>query len=322
MRKVTYLIGAGASSYSLPLITGVPDLIKNEIWNFEEALVSFPKGHPLNSILHEIIDNLKWLLLNSDIHSTIDTFAKKLHITGKYKDLVRFKKTIAVFFLFQEMRNDVDIRYDTFFASILENSLNLPSNVKIMSWNYDLQFERAFTSYSQSELEKSLRHLTVNFPNNEFDKFEHNFLHKINGMIWVNQNLSKKLLFKAVDKSVSVDFIRIILECYKDQISHDRWEDILFAWENENLDKSRVAEIRDDLIDTEILVCIGYSFPYFNRKVDKYIIQSMSKLEKVYFQNPDPNQNFERFRTIRDDLRDDQFIRNSNCNEFLLPDEL
>lgn len=322
MKKVTYLIGAGASSHSLPLITGVPELIQNEIWHFEKSLEELPSGNKSKPILHELIQNFQWLYENTEVHSTIDTFAKKLYITSQFKELDKFKKTIAVFLLFQEMRNNVDIRYDTFFASILENSLELPTNVKIMSWNYDLQFERAYTSYSQRELNISIKELKVNFPNNQFDKYDDNFIHKINGMIWINSELSQKLLYNAVDKSAGDGFIKLLLDCYEFIIKNNHWERILFAWENDNLNKSRVAEIRDDLIDTEILVCIGYSFPYFNRKVDKYIIQSMKKLEKVYFQNPDPNQNYERFRTIRSDLRDDQFIRNSNCKEFLLPDEL
>jgi hypothetical protein len=47
----------------------------------------------------------------------------------------------------------------------------------------------------------------------------------------------------------------------------------------------------------------------------------MSKLEKLCFQNPYPKQNYERFRSIRSDLKDDQYILNTNCKEFLLPDE-
>ena len=41
--------------------------------------------------------------------------------------------------------------------------------------------------------------------------------------------------------------------------------------------------------DTTILVIIGYSFPYFNRKTDAQIFNKLKesgKLKKIYFQNP------------------------------------
>ena len=48
----------------------------------------------------------------------------------------------------------------------------------------------------------------------------------------------------------------------------------------------------------------------------------MKNLEKIYFQNPQTNQNIERFKTIRNDIDDQSFIAYENCAEFLLPDEL
>jgi hypothetical protein len=35
---------------------------------------------------------------------------------------------------------------------------------------------------------------------------------------------------------------------------------------------------------TEVLVSVGYSFPFFNRDIDRRIIHNMGKLKKVYLQ--------------------------------------
>jgi hypothetical protein len=322
MKKVTYLIGAGASAKAIPMINQIPESIKSIYRLIRSYRDSNVLKEPISTIVDEMFNNLNWLIENSKVHSTIDTFAKKLYITRKHSDLVRFKKTVNILFLFEEMRNDVDNRYDSFFASILDSSLELPNNVKILSWNYDLQFERSFTSYSERKLENSIPDLSVNFPKNRFDRYEKNFIHKINGMVWFTEQLSEKLNYRALFEEIGLELIESLVNNYIRIIDDGSWERILFSWENYDLNESRVYEIKEDVIDTNILVCIGYSFPYFNRKVDKYIVQSMSKLEKVYFQNLDPKQNYERFRSIRSDLKDDQYILNSNCNEFLLPDEL
>ncbi len=64
-----------------------------------------------------------------------------------------------------------------------------------------------------------------------------------------------------------------------------------FAWENLNPDYSLK---KDDCLEkalliaerTQILVIIGYSFPGFNREIDKKIFNKMLGLKKIYIQSP------------------------------------
>jgi hypothetical protein len=46
---------------------------------------------------------------------------------------------------------------------------------------------------------------------------------------------------------------------------------------------------KEVLLNTSHLVIIGYSFPTFNRKMDKEIINSISNLKKVTIQSLDEN---------------------------------
>ena len=60
---------------------------------------------------------------------------------------------------------------------------------------------------------------------------------------------------------------------------------------------------------TEILVICGYSFPGFNKDIDDIIINSMQKLKRVYFQNPNPESIQERFMDLCRYLSNDELSR-------------
>ena len=59
---------------------------------------------------------------------------------------------------------------------------------------------------------------------------------------------------------------------------------ISFAWERMN--DQYVQRISDCVSDAKVLVIIGYSFPFFNREVDRIIFEKMPSLEKIYIQDP------------------------------------
>jgi len=70
------------------------------------------------------------------------------------------------------------------------------------------------------------------------------------------------------------------------------------------------------------LIVIGYSFPFFNREIDRKIIGNMEELEKVYFQAPDAETIKERFQAIRDDIDEKLLVTKKDIGQFLIPNEL
>ena len=96
---------------------------------------------------------------------------------------------------------------------------------------------------------------------------------------------------------------------------------ISFAWEEENERSGIIQKARQDVSETNILVVIGYSFPFFNRIIDRDIIRGMNKLEKVYFQAPDANDIKERFLAIRDDIAPDKLLTRFDVKQFVFPNE-
>jgi hypothetical protein len=91
-----------------------------------------------------------------------------------------------------------------------------------------------------------------------------------------------------------------------------------FAWEKQDEDiiDFAVTETKD----TEVLVFIGYSMPYFNREIDRKIIRNMQNLKKVYFQSPESESLKDRFKTVRNDI--EELISVNDLKQFYLPGEL
>src|SRR5690349_9205176 len=159
MAKITFLFGAGASAQCLPVIKDIPNRLKK----FKDFFVAHrsASSSPLLGGRTEIdveerfikdCENIISVLDNKE-HATIDTYAKKLriilnhdnHAVEKYNSL---KAITSSFFIYEQLVNKIDNRYDSFFASLLQDDYTgFPKNVRIMSWNYDFQFEKAYSSY-------------------------------------------------------------------------------------------------------------------------------------------------------------------------------
>lgn len=73
---------------------------------------------------------------------------------------------------------------------------------------------------------------------------------------------------------------------------------------------------------TEILVIIGYSFPTFNRDIDRGLLSSATKLEKIYYQAPknDVDGLIQRLKGINP--KEIEVIPHTDLNQFFIPYEL
>lgn len=93
-------------------------------------------------------------------------------------------------------------------------------------------------------------------------------------------------------KKIDENLLKIILKNYAECVYVGRCEGRLrlnFAWE-EAFSKDLLENMIPKLVqDTTTLVVIGYSFPYFNRKIDRAIIEKMSHLKNIYIQDKYPN---------------------------------
>lgn len=316
MARVTYLLGAGASAGSLPTV----DKFAEEILKIIKRLQAYPQylNHYINDrggheyiikVLNQVITDLQLLYNGCVRHRSVDTFAKKLYLTS-YKDEFneQYRLTKAALVLFFELYrvysgNVEDKRYDAFLATILrKDNPRFPDDINILSWNYDYEIERAYLNYEPDKThigqvsdEMNIVHKNSKKGLSLSDKFG---IIKINGTVgfyhkeghlelglgYLNTSLQG---YKIEDITPILpiiykyyDFVHVNPENYANAVS--------FAWEDDYGIVKVKDEIEKALYNTEIIVVIGYSFPYFNREMDAYIMKCFKNYAKgkVYVQAP------------------------------------
>jgi hypothetical protein len=284
LKNIAYYIGAGASAQALPVVSQFPDRIELMIKNIEEK--NKIPGIIQSSLLEEsankeFIESLNWLLIESKRHASIDTYAKKLFIKDDRQKLLKLKAIITAFFTIEQGLNHVDKRYDSFFASILEpdsfNNISIPSNIKILTWNYDNQFEKAFYDYCNNK-DDVLNKITFN------DKQFYHF----NGYSGTSQPGHIGTSFKSIFNEKSnhiMEGIKLYRECMSSDSSYSI--DIRYAWEDQTKTILNNSIEKLNLESIETLIVIGYSFPYFNKEIDKIVLSSMTNLKSIYLQFPE-----------------------------------
>lgn len=336
--NITYLFGAGASKNALPIVEELPGRIQkiieilessdfklSEHETFSGPGFSQTKENAQNSFFTE----LRWLIEMAENHASIDTFAKKLFIKRNFTELRKLKIILSAYFVLEQAKNPTDGRYDSFFASILQkNKLDFPKNVKILSWNYDYQLEKAYSDYSDEfdliTNQNMLRVISKNTLDSEIiDDFS---IYKINGTtnIYSEEGRIQNPYLSNVKSTLTLEYFSDVLLRYLMLKNNTTiFPSLSFAWEKQEHSSSTITEkcIKGSC-QTNILIVIGYSFPYFNREIDREIINHMKNLEKVYFQSPDAESLKERFLAIRHDIKEQNLIIRKDTKMFLIPNEL
>lgn len=357
MSKIVYYFGAGASygenrtilhpsglnsvdeiiiNAGLPIVSeiasrlrtfhkyvdGINTSVENnviEIWGIRFTGVK----KELEDTKQELLKDIAWLHNETIKHATIDTFAKKLYLSGKTSDYKRLEKVLCLYLVWEQLDHRGDQRYDTFLASVLtEKGLQLPSEISVVSWNYDSQFEIAYSNYSDNRLFV-------------FDKFGDvqdlpncGRIFKVNGSASF-RGMPTPLEIGAEKIDEGVALLWYYNQCDA-QIDIDGFEQIhprlSFAWEQgEQTNENMLKAIEETVSDAEVLVVVGYSFPFFNRSVDRDIFGFMNQLETIYIQDPSAGEISQNIQNVMSDLQKAQNVRiitKANCNQFFLPPEL
>ena len=334
--KISYLFGAGASAQALPTIKKLPERIKF-IRDFIDKQCIYEADETFsptrdyvfkkNEAKQYVIELLDKLVLHSSNHSTVDTYAKRLNISGQSREINELIFSLALYFNIEQKISGLDPRYDTFLVSILNShSYSFPDNLKFLSWNYDLQMEAAHEKIiNRGSLDLSF--YLFNSDRNELkkDKFTSVKLNGSSNVIGqfrdssplVKNILSDIFVKEDLDFPLQYAFLHVKqgLRVYQGRVN------LNFAWYH---DWEYVNNIIENYNETEILVVIGYSFPFFNREVDRKIIRAMTNLKKIYIQDCFPENIKSRFLSILPNWREDkiEIISVDDVTEFFLPPEL
>ncbi len=267
-----------------------------------------------------LVKDLMWLYDGAIKHATIDTFAKKLFLTGRVEEYNKLKKLLAIYFIIEQVINKPDSRYDTFLANILTTKLEIPDRIRILTWNYDSQFEIAFNEYKKTIITpKDIGCYSIH--DNEITKSPAIF--KINGTASFN-NWNSLANFRSNHK-LNKTILDKIIYAYKDNESL-----LSFAWETSKKKSDDIPTIKtaiEQIKEARILVVVGYTFPFFNRIVDKSLISSMDYLNKIYIQDPRANEVMQNIDAVlpvhkKKPYEPVSIIPITNCDQFYLPPEL
>lgn len=356
MSKIVYLMGAGASrgirTYDAPhqypfttdeIVEGLPIVSElygrlNNTYNLITNLSSTGKqyftqdGTPYTSeqAKDSLLKDIAWLRDETRRHATIDTFAKKLYLTNKSDEYQKLKLILSFFFVIEQLVGKADSRYDTFLASILDKRLEIPDNIKILTWNYDRQFEFVYREYAEDRYisaTNSSRLGVFDFRKNEIlsNKWS---IYKINGTADLDVPLQYAL---SGEQSLGGKALDCILEQYIKSIypygmfaNNSR---LYFAWENQDWTKELFTKVSQDIQDANILIVIGYTFPFFNRETDRFLFKNMPKLKKIYIQDPNAEQLKQNIQPVLSSEQNVAGLGNhittiTNCSQFFLPPEL
>ena len=126
-----------------------------------------------------------------------------------------------------------------------------------------------------------------------------------------------------IDKTL----LKKILNKYAECVNVERCDGRLrlnFAWE-EAYSKDLLEKVTPQLVkDATTLVVIGYSFPYFNRKIDRAIIENMPHLKNIYIQDKYPNRIQQYITPVipEDKLAGLKIVPLDDVEQFYLPPEL
>ena len=255
-----------------------------------------------------LVETIDWLLRDLKNQASIDTLAKKLFFKNAQGDLHKLKAVLSCFFVGEQSLKPVDYRYDNFFASILSRKdfrdVEIPTDIKFLLWNYDLQLEKAYYGYTEND-HKVLEDLTFS------DRLYH-----LNGYCGTTQkgHVGKEFTETYETKG---KLSKVVLDLYGDYINQKGTPDINFAWEmNENYFNNKINPVTNN---TSTLIIIGYSFPFFNREIDKRIFSKLGNLNEVFVQTP--KESFvgiqERVKAIQPDLPELKHIEDTS--QFYIP---
>ncbi len=226
---------------------------------------------------------------------------------------------------FKGYENMCDLRYDSLFANIIHRKngkLIIDDNINIITWNYDLQIELALKNYFNISINKIKSDLRIHPNKNSYDLptgeivIPNNFqVIKLNGNAFLDYSLQNSTDLTAYDRSWNEENKEVIISNYLIELENEFTKDLKltdsaafkyfsFAWEsNENFGSSYIGKknvidsARKIISGADVLIVIGYSFPYFNFEIDKMLFEEIT-LQQLIIQDENPDSIKERMNPI------------------------
>ena len=336
MSQITYIFGAGASFNALPLnvnlITHISDFI------------SIGRNHPVDDINQsnlKIFENkFNPIIELAGRESSIDTFAKiKLNSDLLYD----IKNLLWIYFSAVAGRGKLNKRYKNLLIKLnagSSNSFRIDENFNFLSWNYDLQMEEAISEIDNISI-SSVPDKFYTYPGLEFTsphKIGRNNNPKYYSLIHLNgcagyyydftEKKHKQWYNCDLTNPKEYDnLLRLVIQNFYTNPSerNSKMNSISFAFEDGDFNKQSLYHSEKIAADTTHLVVIGYSFPDFNREIDRIILNKMKNLKYLCIQNKNAKKLLDKVSEISENIKEKINRKNlktyeeEDLDEFHLP---
>lgn len=336
--RITYYLGAGISVGTIPVVESfaskmdsIGGLINHFLYGgrIHSAKDPDPRFKEDGKTEYRLLKDLKVLKSTLAKHASFDTYARIQYLRKKYQASKSLKYMLSLYLILLQLMNKTNERYEPFFASIADvddktGNLKLPENVNFISWNYDMQIEKAITELMGNEAHNTVYQI-LNVVPSIFNKAkaENPYLLKLNGTAAFHYIYDQSRDF------VEYLFVKRNYEGIKELLNY--YEEIMesqlmntpfaFSWEREDaLVKDCREKAKDLLSKTNVLVSIGYSFPVFNRQIDRELLNAGDNIRKIYVQNLNNSGVITRLSSLIN--RDVEIISITEVDQFYIPFEL
>lgn len=314
-KELTYILGAGASFQSIPLVKSFPNRFRS-FANYLLAIASNPKT-VLDEYKYDIFNasyKEAWSLFKSfTFHQSFDTFFKKLFHKGDINSIRKAKKILHLYFLWEHFQSidkephvknetkfwkqsEFDKRYDALIAGLLkpiQGKAETYCPVNFITWNYDLNLFLSLKNYfSPSE--------SIGDFMNRISSGRVSGIWKIGDNVTViNMNgYFYSSFFSSLENLVSLEkqlsellSVKLASDYYENEYSDADAELIRFAWETHSKQESPISDVigvaKERISMSNNIIIVGYTFPLYNRIIDfDYFNGSVLGSKTLYVQDP------------------------------------
>ncbi len=334
--KITYLIGAGASSNALPMIRptdsnpGYTDSLRLMAEKLKDQKMIFL------SECDEFVRDLNWLAEKSDEYGSPDAYVKFCTVKNDNFAVAKIKRVLSLYFTIEQfIEKKRDNRYLKFITKVIENNTLFPDNIKILNWNYDFQFQIAAETFKEEHFSINKNSITKHAPPliSYYPSLGHDFYTNLDSekkdLSLVHLNGIAGFYFYTQNNNVLSYFMNNKLTKLDDVFENSRAEGHLkatlltFAFDNQsqmtNAIRNRFSYASNIIQNTDYLVIIGYSFPVDNVQFDEQLFSVLksNSLKEIFYQDPFNNGGF-----LRDLFDIDERVKITHIQdvkEFFIP---
>lgn len=349
--KITYWFGAGASYYAVPLQGN----LAINLLSFGRHLstrydlnssTTYHNDDPAEwyDTLYNFGKRFSKLMREALSYGTVDILAKKLWLNGRQDELTELRFGLSVFFNYWKYyRNsrasyapekvdtkngkyyefkDIDPRYFSLLSVLLDRNENeritLDFSLNFLSYNYDLQLESALCEMLDLKDNDKFRYQNLNsaYPFNRSQGFQNNRIIHLNGHEGFRYDDSGRdfEIFTELHSHNERSFFATIANIIQKNEIEEAGSDIRYAWE---MDEGKMERAKQILSETNHLIIIGYSFPSFNRRIDRELLQALPLNADITYQ--DKNHQSEVLESIVNEENVELIEYKSEVDQFFVP---